>query len=253
MNELARLAGHRDPATTLESYIHINDLALGLHLRAAASPHPAEQVVRQLGLNRRSLPSIRAANVVTVPTPQPTNEITVSLILKIEAAICQGKSAPGLAEEFLLPLRVVNALFAFPRLKRLKGLRDRKAAIDLAQSVLSYPDAHGWALQTQAAAVRGMVFHAPFAADLWIAPVAESLTWRTEVLTSDPGRWGSWQTGADIVCARKQGVERLVLIPVSPDGVLGMRLAKAAAWLVLATLEARDKVAVTAPSQSALS
>ena len=275
MNELARLAGHRDPATTLESYIHINDLALGLHLRAAASPHPAGQVVRQLGLNRRSLPSrktsispetlrakvlerlwitdMRSANAVTVPPPQPANEVTVSLILKIEAAICQGKSAPVLAEEFLLPLRVVNALFAFPRLKRLKGLRDRKAAIDLAQTVLSHPDARAWALQTQAAPLRGMVFHAPIAANLWIGPAAKILTWRTELQTSDPRRWGGWQRGPGVVCSPKRGGERLILTPDSPDGVSGMKLAKAAAWLVLATLEARNKVAVSAPGQSALS
>ncbi|RJE79122.1 site-specific integrase [Paracoccus sp. JM45] len=55
LTQLARIAGHARPETTLRSYIHLADLALGVILRANPESLPAERAARWLGLNRRTM------------------------------------------------------------------------------------------------------------------------------------------------------------------------------------------------------
>lgn len=54
--QLARLAGHAEPATTFRHYLHLNDLTLGLIVRAGAESLSPGQVRRRLGLNVRTCP-----------------------------------------------------------------------------------------------------------------------------------------------------------------------------------------------------
>lgn len=259
INELSRLAGHRDPATTLERYIHICDLALGLHVQAAPTPRPVATITRQLGLNRRSVRSskttivaevlrpevldrlsvteIRAAPPVAVPPPA-ASQVSVSLILQIETAIRTCKPAPMISAELAVPVRVVKGQMRRSRLETLKGLKDRQAAVDLAETVLKHPDARAWALQTQAARARGISFFAPLAAELWLSPVMGRLSFRADLQTDNPSRWGAWGRTPRVTLAPKGRRERLFLIPISPDGVPGLKLARLAAWMVLATLDA---------------
>ncbi|MFT3688354.1 hypothetical protein [Paenirhodobacter sp.] len=54
--QIARLAGHAHPETTCVSYLHLCDLALGLHVRADRDIRARPEAARILGLNAATLP-----------------------------------------------------------------------------------------------------------------------------------------------------------------------------------------------------
>ena len=166
---LARLAGHYDPKTTFESYIHICDFALGLHVKLASPPGEPHMILRQLGLNRRSLPKkkgrvtveilrakvLKQLSIKDVTQAQKAprqiirtaaSQMTLSLFLQIEKAFCAGRNVLEIANDFDLPFRVVNKLAARPRLKSLRGKRDQKRLLELCETLLRHPDARSWAL-----------------------------------------------------------------------------------------------------------
>ena len=72
----------------------------------------------------------------------------------------------------------------------------------------------------------------------WLSPVAGQLFFHAELQTGDPTRWGAWARTPHVTLLPKGRRERLFLIPISPNGVPGLKLARLAAWMVLATLDA---------------
>ncbi len=234
MRQIARLAGHRDPATTLESYIHLNDLALGLHLVAAAEPIDKTLAARTLGLNQRSLPAGKSLSVErlrpqiiaklprvmvappvvqSLPEPKPET-MTVALCLKVEALITRGLSAPDIAAKLNLAMRIVNAQIACARVGRLRAKRDEAAAVALAHRVLLIEEPNAWALQTLRANKRRMIL-SDRTAQVWRAP----LRLRVEI--------------EDITLATPRGpILRHAITPIAPSGANGMALCKMAARIV---------------------
>ncbi|MER5174050.1 hypothetical protein [Thioclava kandeliae] len=228
MRNLARLAGHRDPATTLQTYIHFSDLALGLHLQADDRRYRAEDVARMLGLNRRSMPKtttlcpealrtlilkrlpieeIRATPLVLAPQSSAQEErLTVDLVIQLMDQIAKGRPTPLIASETMVPLRVVNALVPHAPLPRLKAINDQRAAIHLTTQVLSGPEALVWAEVTLKAPQAGVVL-GKGAAALWATPFAP--TWSVRQVEQCGGR-----------------------LRLSPDCPGGMRTTKLAARVV---------------------
>ncbi len=261
MRALARLAGHRDPATTLESYIHLTDLALGLHLSAAEARLAPAELTRILGLNRKSLPrgkptTVEALRHVIVqridteviegrpsvsaaPTlPTPPAEMTVELLLRIEHQIVKGGTALQIAQMHGLGVSVVNILLACDRIGHLKSVKDRAAARDIAQRVLSATEPEAWAETTLRASREAISFGAPERAEQWCRPVYRTLSLRTGLTATDPTRWKAWLHGTVSHGCR----DRLQIAPIAPSGANGMRLLQVAARIVRAVRKANVRL-----------
>ena len=62
MHQIARLAGHREAVTTFQTYLHLSDLALGLHIAALKDRRPVAEAARLRVLNALSkFPALPAA------------------------------------------------------------------------------------------------------------------------------------------------------------------------------------------------
>lgn len=137
MHQIARLAGHREAVTTFKTYLHLSDLALGLHIAALKDRRPVAEAARLLGLNTRSFKSKRDVTLENLrprilaklnlteikageaPPPAPrleTPDLSPDLVLRLCTGLQAGTSAFELAQTYGFPLRVLNALSKFPTL-----------------------------------------------------------------------------------------------------------------------------------------
>ena len=235
---LARLAGHRDPSTTFQTYIHLADLALGLHLRAQDGLRPADQVARMLGLNQARLgrrkhytpENLRAVVVgqlaveqIGPPPPKVAaliaplqGVLSVEHVLRVMAQLQKGDPTPVVAEVQGAPLRVVNALARLPALPRLKSRKDQSAALALVKQVLAVPEAQVWAAMTLRAPMRGIVLEQARAR-----------------------KWG--EVFEPVMRVEREYLPRAQrLIPVAPSGMTGMALPMLAARIVQAWWTAKE-------------
>lgn len=126
LTQLARIVGHARPETTVRSYIHLADMALGVILRTNPESQPAERAARWLGLNQRTLAATKPHYPVnleksrrallqsmttkhlkaqtppsaTAPTQGVTDKITLELILRLLQARDRSTPTQDLAERY---------------------------------------------------------------------------------------------------------------------------------------------------------
>ncbi|SFD36426.1 hypothetical protein [Tropicimonas isoalkanivorans] len=188
LTRLARLAGHARPETTIRSYLHLGDLALGLILRSNPEAHPAARAARWLRLNRRSLtpskhdelvvlesarPAVLAhlaVQTLAVPKatasrpvrPAPPPRLTPDLAHRLLTALARGTPSGDLAERFALSRTQIRRLETTARNLMPGRLApvlprhhdDRNLARNLMRHLakLDPTDARAWSLQTLRAA-----------------------------------------------------------------------------------------------------
>jgi integrase len=141
LTQLARIAGHARPETTVRSYIHLADLALGLLLHANPEQMPGEQAARWLGLNARSLNAAasdkpaelrqgrqpvlsalairqlrrREASPQVEPLKIPEPVIGADLVLRLLRARDQGRDEQELAETYGLSRQQLHRIAAMAK------------------------------------------------------------------------------------------------------------------------------------------
>lgn len=246
---LARLAGHRDPSTTFETYIHMSDLALGLHVRAADSARPVREVARILGVNaarlsrpalqsceasrgrmldRLTVEEITAAPAVPEPQPPRLEALTVDHVLRLLDQRATGANAVEVSQVQGAPLAVVNALARAKPVTRLRTKADGVAAVALARRIVRMPEPEVWAKQALRAPMCGIVLGSGSAAD-WAVPLDGIIRFDIERLTGPRHR----------------------VIPIAPSGARGMRLLRSCAQIVIAWLVAERALAALLERASA--
>lgn len=141
LTQIARIAGHARPETTLRCYIHLADLALGLLLQANPEQMPGKQAARWLGLNLRSfriagsdrptelgkgrkpiltsmaLQQLRSTTPSADPAPVliAAPVIGTDLVLRLLLARDQGQSEQDLAEAYGLTREQLHRIGSMAR------------------------------------------------------------------------------------------------------------------------------------------
>lgn len=275
--QIARLAGHSHPATTAVSYLHLCDLALGLHVRSDRDIRDRQEAARILGLTEATLPpgagplaleqarpavlrrlSLHwlgtAARPVlpTAPTPEPS---PLQRATALARALADGATPDIIARDFAIsPARTAALMALWPRdaSGRLRADPPHRAAeqalaqtlIDLVMA-LPAPVRLYWLETTRRFPQKGPSFRHPEAARRWLSALPAALRYRAVLHApgaEDPARWQAFRPRITPAASRA----RLTLELLADDKPAGTALAFAARILCMA-------VALQAPGQEGAS
>jgi integrase len=223
LDELARLAGHADATTSFASYIHLSDLALGLHLAALTTPMPREDVARLLGINKASLAKGRSdiapeklrgvivqalpINKITTPPAlpqpaahQPHRTLSLDIVLRLTQALDARREPFEIARTLQVPPGLVTGLEHHRRtmpqrvLRPPRKIEDRALALDIAKHVLEIgrADVTAWATQTLRISHQGLAFVHPGPASNWIDLLPDTIGYRGVLCLKTDAELAKW-------------------------------------------------------------
>jgi integrase len=260
MHQIARLAGHREATTTFKTYLHLNDLALGLHIAAAKDMRPIADAARQLGLNTRS---IKAKKVVALESLRPrilaklaltdikpvgrkfepvqieVPDLSPDLILRLCAALRLGISPFELSKNYGSPVRLCHALAKYPPLPAAPRRKlDRLWVAEQIGQLLNTeePAAHIHLIRSMPK--HALCFSAPKPAHRWINGFGRDIRSQLHLhlaKTDGAARWAGFN--ATTTPAR---YTRLVIQAETPAGTNAVPLLHYTAEVALRILAARS-------------
>lgn len=260
MHQLARLAGHREAKTTFETYLHLSDLALGLHIAAIKDKRPAQDAARLLGLNARSFkskrevaleslrPRVLAKLKITEVKPleatdhKPlgdSQELSVDLVLRLWSALHAGKSAFELSQTYALPVRVMNALTGFPAPPAVPRRKpDRLWLKHQVEAILSDEEPQALIALIRSMPQHAICFHAPSRAKRWLNGFGRNMRTEMTLQLADQRQAANW---AEFDVQTKTGRNtRLVLSITTPAGTNAVPLLHHGADIATRVLAARN-------------
>ncbi len=270
-HQIARLAGHRQAETTFDTYIHLTDLALGLHIAAVRDERPAAEAASMTGLNRRSVgrkrsvvledlrlkvlkklpvteikPGSQAVPVTPEPqdkTPKVTN-IAPNFVVILSLAVKSGLNSLEIAEKYAVPLRAVNLLMecearaplgAIPRRKT-----DRHWVVRQADKAMGLEDPRGFVSEIRAMPHRKLTYSAPWPAKRWLSGMGRGVRTEATLYLASKDNPELWK---GIKAERVSGPRtRLELVPMTPAGTNAMPFLRLVADIVERTLKLREIV-----------
>lgn len=213
-HQLARLAGHRHATTLFGSYIHLADLALGLHVSASQETRPRTEAARMLGVNARSvgkkklvtlehlrplilkklrLVTIRPVKSVIPPAPPLEALLSPDIAIRLSRMLEKGHSRHEMEQSHAVPTRALNELATcgpLPAPPRQKS--DRHWVSTQIANALALPEPAAFVHQIRSMPRHKLRFYAPNAAMRWLNGFGRNIParltlWIAEV--DDPGPW----------------------------------------------------------------
>lgn len=227
--QIARLAGHAHPATTFVSYLHLCDLALGLHVRADRDIRERREAARILGLNAATLPpetgpvaleNLRSlvlrrlaihwlgeAEAPPVAPVAPRSQLSLpQRVTGIACALAEGAARSAIADEFQVNSDEIDAIAGIlPRdtAGRFRFDPPRRAAErDLAQTIIRAlldqpaPVRDRWVETVLRFPQKGPSFSHPENVRRWLAVLPASVRYSATLIAGDgedPDRWKAFR------------------------------------------------------------
>ncbi|WP_417264573.1 hypothetical protein [Celeribacter sp.] len=262
MHQIARLAGHREAKTTFETYLHLSDLALGLHIAAIQDKRSAQDAARLLGLNARSFKSkrevtleslrprvlaklqiteIKATKAAALKPHVESHELSIDLVLRLCTGLHEEKSAFELAQIYALPMRVLNALAKFPAppaAPRRKS--DRVWLKQQIEAILMEDEPQALIALIRSMPQHAICFHAPLPAKRWLNGFGRNMRTKMQLQLADQRHAANWAEFDALLMTGRSS--RLVLFIETPVGTNAVPLLHHASDIAARVLAARSAI-----------
>ncbi|HEY0214431.1 MAG TPA: hypothetical protein VGC40_12730 [Paenirhodobacter sp.] len=246
--QIARLAGHAHPATTFVSYLHLCDLALGLHVRADRDIRERDDAARILGLNAATLPPeagpvaleqlrplvlprlplhwVGAADTTDMPSAPDLHLSPLQRVTGIARVLSDGAALDAIAQEFRVgkaEAAAITALLPRNASGRIRFDPPRRDAEQiLAQTIIGAliaqpaPVRDRWLEETLRFPQKGPSFNHPENARRWLAVLPATIRYSAVLNAAsgeDPARWQAFRPAVS-----KSGPRTRLTLDLLADG-----------------------------------